>query len=144
MDWLIGVVDPESEVFAETVDLRFRELREPLGLEFTPEQIAEDAKQTTLALSDGNRVLAVLMLVPQGEGIVKIRQVAVDRAQQGKGLGRKISEFAEDFARNCGYQSIALHARAGAKQFYEKMDYIVDSDEFTEVGIPHYKMIKSL
>lgn len=144
MDWLVGVVDPESETFHETVELRYRELREPLGLDFTPEQIAEDAKQTTIAISDGEQVRGVLLVQHIDNETAKIRQVAVDQAYQGQGLGRKMSLYAEQFIQNCGYKSILIHARKVAKPFYDKMAYTTISEEFEEVGIPHYKMSKTL
>jgi predicted GNAT family N-acyltransferase len=143
-DWFIGFVDPESEAFLETVDLRYRELREPLGLDYTDEQIKEDSLQQTMALSNGQNIIAVLMLKPINDQQIKVRQVAVDRDFQGKGLGRRLSEHAEEFARNAGYTEVVLHARKTAVGFYQKMDYLIDSEEFTEVGIPHHRMKKSL
>lgn len=138
------MVDPESDFYHQTVDLRFRELREPLGLTFTAEDLAAEADQMTLALSNGEQALAVLMLKPVNEKVVKVRQVAVDRDFQGRGLGKMLSEYAEDFARNCGYNEIVLHARKTAVDFYKKLDYIIDSEEFEEVSIPHFRMHKKL
>jgi predicted GNAT family N-acyltransferase len=40
--------------------------------------------------------------------------------------------------------AIELHARANAVNFYAKYAYRIVGDEFEEVGIPHFKMIKRL
>ena len=141
---LIGLVDPESDLYHQAIDLRFKELREPLGLEFTPEQLAEESDQMTIAASDGNQVIGVLMLKPLSDDLVKIRQVAVDRNVQGRGVGKEMSLYAEQFAKDCGYSKVVLNARKTAVDFYLKLGYTISSDEFTEVGIPHFEMQKTL
>jgi len=37
-----------------------------------------------------------------------------------------------------------MHARKTAIGFYEKSGYSVIGDEFTEVGIPHFEMVKKI
>jgi len=39
---------------------------------------------------------------------------------------------------------IELHARKTAVGFYLKMNYQIEPDIFTEVGLLHYRMYKSL
>jgi len=141
---LVGLVEAESDLFLQTIDLRFRELRKPLGLSFTNEQLRAEKDQLTIAASDGDKVLGVLMMKPVDANIVKVRQVAVDSDFQGRGIGKKMSQFAEELARNMGFKTIELNARNTAIDFYKAMHYTVDSEEFTEVGIPHHKMIKTL
>ena len=52
--------------------------------------------------------------------------------------------FAENLARDRGYNKISMHARKNATGFYEKVGYKVVGDEFVEVTIPHYNMEKEL
>eukprot|EP00474_Spongospora_subterranea_P010819 CRZ11277.1 hypothetical protein [Spongospora subterranea] len=40
--------------------------------------------------------------------------------------------------------AIYLHARVNAVPFYSQLEYRVDGDEFEEVGIKHYNMIKTI
>jgi ribosomal protein S18 acetylase RimI-like enzyme len=141
---LVGLLEPESDLFLQAIDLRFRELRKPLGLSFTNEQLQAEKDQLTIAASDGDQVLGVLMMKPLDQQVVKVRQVAVDGEYQGRGIGKKMSRFAEELARSMGFEKIELNARKTAVEFYESMQYIIDSEEFTEVGIPHHRMIKSL
>lgn len=127
-----------------TVALRFTVLREPLGLTFTPEQLAAEVSDLHCALWDRADLLACLILTPLSAGELKMRQVAVQPDQQGKGLGRILVEFSEATARERGYQDMVLNARDTAVPFYLRLGYELEGDPFTEVGIPHRKMRKRL
>lgn len=70
--------------------------------------------------------------------------MAVLNDLQGQGLGKALLQFAENVARDRGYQRITMHARKNAAGFYEKLGYKVKGDEFIEITIPHYVMEKSL
>ena len=70
--------------------------------------------------------------------------MAVYPEWQGKGIGRLLMLAAEEYAHTAGYTMISLHARKTAMEFYDKLGYATIGHEFTEVGIPHYKMTKSL
>jgi predicted GNAT family N-acyltransferase len=52
--------------------------------------------------------------------------------------------FAENLAKDSGGREIMMHARKTAIGFYEKLGYTAEGDEFSEVGIPHVEMRKSL
>ncbi len=127
------------------VDLRYKELRAPLGLQFTDAELQKDEPDVHMGLFDetGN-ILACLTLTDTGNSKLKVRQVATDSNQQGKGLGRKLSDAAEEYAKEHGYHTMYCHARKVASPFYLKLGYTIVSDEFTEVGIPHYVMQKGL
>ena len=84
------------------------------------------------------------MLVEENSGVVKLRQMAVLNALQGKGIGRALMQFAENLARDHGYKVLTMHARKHAVGFYEKMGYKVKGEEFLEVSIAHYEMQKEL
>ena len=131
--------------YDEAVGLRYRVLRKPLGLEFTTEFLAAEWNQFHLAAySDRGVLLAYLNLTPADENTVKMRQVAVEPDLQGKGVGKALVEFAEQFAREQGFTRIVLNARNTAVPFYLKSDYTVEGDQFVEVGIPHFRMYKNL
>jgi predicted GNAT family N-acyltransferase len=73
-----------------------------------------------------------------------MRQVAVDFEYQNLGVGKKMVQFAEAFALQKGFESMVLHARETAVPFYLSAGYTILGEPFTEVGIPHKKMIKTL
>ncbi|MBN8681165.1 MAG: GNAT family N-acetyltransferase [Chitinophagales bacterium] len=134
-----------TPAYDEAVGLRYRVLRKPLGLEFTTAFLAAEWDQFHLAAySDRGVLLAYLNLTPQEAGIIKMRQVAVEPELQGKGVGKALVEYAEQFALDQGFKQIVLNARDTAVPFYLKSAYTVEGEQFTEVGIPHFRMYKNL
>lgn len=140
----IALIEYGSELYQESVDLRQRILRDPIGLKFTGENLATDANEIHIAATDGSSLVGILLLRHINDDVVKMRQVAVDQTQQNKGIGKMLVAFAEDLAKNMGYSTMELNARNYAIPFYTNLDYNVLGDEFTEVGIPHHKMKKEL
>lgn len=130
--------------YYQALNLRDRILRQPLGLKFTPEELKKDEYDLHFGLFDDNTIKACLTLTTTPNGRMKMRQVAVEETEQGKGLGRNLSEAAEKYALDNGYQTMFCHARKSAAPFYSKMGYRIVGDEFTEVNIPHYLMEKQL
>lgn len=131
--------------FDEAVRLRTDVLRKPLGLVFTPEQLAGEYDQRHLGAYDAQgRLLGCLSLVPVDGQTWKMRQVAVAEAVQGSGVGKRLVGHSEALARSEGIRLITLHARETAVPFYQKLDYRVVGERFEEVGIPHYKMEKNI
>ncbi len=93
--------------------------------------------------NEAEEVIGCLVLKPIPESNeLKMRQVAVKENHQGKGVGRKLVEFSEEFAKQEAYTKMTLHAREVAKDFYLALDYKIVGEQFEEVGIPHYKMEK--
>lgn len=139
------IVAHNSDRYNETVALRYRLLRAPLGLHFSQDELAQENNQWHLALcNDDLGVVACLCLVPQTNSHIKMRQVAVDEALQGQGLGAQLVKESEDYARKKGFAIMEMHARDTAVPFYLHLGYEVDRAPFTEVGIPHRYMWKHL
>ncbi len=133
---------PEYE---ETVALRDEVLRRPLGLTFSPEGLGAEAHDFHLACYDeeGN-LLGCLILTPEGEQIVRMRQVAVRPDLQRGGVGTALVNFSEEFARSLGFTMMTMHARETAVPFYERLGYERYDERFEEVTIPHWKMRKNM
>lgn len=131
--------------YDEAVRLRYDILRRPLGLEYTPEQLAAEYSEIHLAAFDAaGRLIAYLNLTPVAPDIVKMRQVAVESVLQGKGIGKLLVGASEQLAKHLGYKEISLHARDTAVPFYLKLGYERVGEPFEEVTIPHFKMRKNL
>jgi predicted GNAT family N-acyltransferase len=126
------------------VDLRYDILRKPLGLSFTQEELDREKGDILIGAFDDERILACCLLTKMDNATCKLRQMAVQNSQQGKGIGATMMNFAENVARDRGYGVLAMHARKTAAGFYEKLGYKVSGDEFEEVTIPHYVMQKKL
>lgn len=137
-------IDHGSEEYKEMVALRFRILREPLGLTFTQEELLHEKNDILIASYDEDEILGCCVLCPVDASILRLRQMAVQDEVQGKGIGASIMSFAEDLARDKGYKQMVMHARISAIGFYEKFGYKLNGDEFIEVNLPHYVMEKEL
>jgi predicted GNAT family N-acyltransferase len=119
-------------------------LRAPLGLDFTPEQLAAEADDIHLAGFEGETPLACMILSPVSAQEFKMRQVAVAPERQGEGLGSRLVEYCETVARAAGCAQITLHARETAVPFYLRAGYEIVGEPFEEVTVPHRKMSKWL
>lgn len=140
------IIEYQSADYNQMLGLRTKILREPLGLIFTEEDLAQDKHDILLALcsSDTNKMIACCILAPVNDRIVKLRQMAVDNTDQGVGLGTSMLSFAEYIAEREGFEKIELHARKVAVGFYQKYDYKIVGEEFTEVGLLHFGMEKRI
>lgn len=140
----LKIIDHGSEEYHQSIRLRDAVLRKPLGLSFSQEELDGEKDNIHIAAYEDDRMLGCCMLVPENVNSVRLRQMAVLDAIQGKGVGRALMQFAENLARDRGYRTISMHARKNAVGFYEKMGYRISGKEFNEITIPHYVMEKSL
>lgn len=140
----IQIVEFNSELQKKSVELRYKVLREPLGLVYTAEQLADERDEIHIVAVLNHKVAGIVVLKKIDNNSLKMRQVAVEPELQQSGIGKQMVIFSEQWAKDNHYRKIELHARDTAKEFYLKMDYTVTGDEFTEVGIPHYKLIKAM
>ncbi len=126
--------------YEKEIDLRYKVLRQPLGLTYTQEQLDAEKDEFHFAAFDGERLVGCLLMKAIDKDEIKMRQVAVDESYQGKGVGKALVLFSEKFAAKKGFTVITLHARKTAVPFYEKLGYEIVGDEFIEVTLPHFKM----
>ncbi|MES2746243.1 MAG: GNAT family N-acetyltransferase [Bdellovibrionota bacterium] len=131
-----------SKDYDAEVKLRHEILRQPLGLKFSPDDLAAEAGYLHFGAFADPDMVGTMQLVKLDEQVLKMRQVAVSALVQGQGVGRLLVDFAEHFAKSYGFQTIVLHARDTAIPFYDKLGYETISEIFEEVGIPHRKMQK--
>ncbi|HPK10341.1 MAG: GNAT family N-acetyltransferase [Saprospiraceae bacterium] len=136
-------IDFGSPLYDESLSLRNKVLRIPLGLKFKIKDIATEYDSYHLGYLLEGSLVGILILKPELHH-VKMRQVAIAPEFQNKGIGKKLVSFAEDYARFIGFTKIELNARDTAIPFYKSLNYKVLGDSFIEVGIVHSKMIKSL
>jgi predicted GNAT family N-acyltransferase len=137
-------VSPGTPEYGQGERLRRRVLREPLGIVPTAEERAEWLTMRHLAAFEGDKMVGYLMLADQGDGTVRMRQVAVDFDRQRHGVGRALVLRSEELAVAAGFRAMVLHARDGAVPFYEALGYQTFDEPFVEVTIPHRKMRKAL
>lgn len=134
----------ESEYYQQSLLLREKILRRPLGMENRPEDVSNDALQTHLVALLNNTVVATISIVWLDDVYAKLRQMGVDESIQGKGIGAKLMYYAHNIVKENGRTHITLNARASAVGFYKALGYAEASEPFEEIGIPHQKMLLSL
>ena len=134
-----------TPLFDESLALRHKLLRVPLGLEFSSEQIADewDSHHLGIYLKSG-RLIASLTMKPLENDIWKMRQVVVEEWLHGQGIGKFLVLNTEGYCRSYGVKKIVLHARDTAVPCYLSLEYKEYGDPFEEVGIPHIAMSKIL
>jgi GNAT superfamily N-acetyltransferase len=140
----LKLIDYGSPEYQQMVQLRNDVLRKPLGLAFQPYELEREKDDILIAAFEEEKMLGCCMLINTDPGTVRLRQMAVLKNLQGKGIGRALMQFAENIARDRGFRRITMHARKSATGFYEKLGYAVNGEEFEEVTLPHVVMEKQL
>ncbi len=143
MDVVFSIIDHGSADYLAAVRLRERILRAPLGLVFTPDELAAEKVHIQIAGVKGETVCACAVLVPEGKAM-KMQRVAVAEDLQGQGIGGAMMKFCERLAADHGAEKVYVHARDTAVPFYEKNGYVAEGEMFDEDGIQHLKMWKLL
>lgn len=134
-----------TPLYDACIDLRNRVLRIPLGISFKEKGMLQESKQLHFAaLDDHMQLLGCFAIIVDDKGDWKMRQVAVEPDQQGRGVGRFMVDKLESLAAGQRVSTIYMHARKESVPFYEKLGYTTVGDLFEEVGIPHYKMSKEI
>lgn len=140
----IQIVPHGSDDYQKTVALRQKVLRDPLGLKLNPADLAKENNDYHVKGEIDGQLVACLVITPIDEKRVQIRQMAVEPHLQGKGLGREIMTWGENFSREKGFKKVHLHAREIVSGFYEKMGYKKTGLHFIEITLPHIIMEKNL
>jgi len=142
---MIFEIEFGTPLYDSSVHLRDLILRKPLKLEFTPEQLAEEYDSFHFAyLDDDFDMLGCLVMKPEDNNSVRMRQVAVSDSYQKQGIGTAMVIYVEKWAKERDFKTIILHARDNAIPFYENLNYKKVCKPFYEGGIEHYFMKKEL
>lgn len=140
----LKIIDYGTPEYHQMVKMRYDILRKPLGLKFSEDEMEEEKENLFIAAYEDEQILGCCMIVKLDPHKARLRQMAVLNNLQGKGIGRALIQFAENIARDHGYRIMSMHARKPTIAFFEKMGYVVTSDEFIEITIPHVEMEKDL
>ena len=95
------------------------------------------------AFDENGSLIATILGIPISPTEVRIKQMVVSETLQKQGVGKRLFMAFEAYLLNLGFQEFVLHARQVAFGFYLNMGYRIVGEEFQEVGIPHYKMLKT-
>ena len=134
-----------SDDYGNSCDLRNEILRKPLGMNLFDEDLEKEKDFIHLiGKNEEQELITYLQFNKIEEDTLKMQQVVVAEHAQGKGIGRNLILFSEQFAIMSGFSSIILHARENVIGFYERLGYAREGERFLEVTIPHFKASKKL
>jgi len=145
MDYEVIRVEEEAllrEAFAVRLEVFVKEQ----GVPEEEELDAYDSEAVHFVAKDtaSKKVIGTARLIQKSPEIGKIGRVAVLPDHRGKGVGTKIMQAIESFARARNFRYLELDAQLQAIPFYERLGYTAMGDIFLDAGIPHRKMKKSL
>ena len=133
-----------SAHYHAAIALRQHVLRSPLGITYTPEQLASDEQDRQFVAMMGEQLVGGVMLHHLNAQTAKLRQFTVIPSLQGFGIGSKLVNFFEAQCRESGYAQVELSARETATNFYRKHGYETEGARYLQVGLPHVMMRKNL
>lgn len=133
-----------SPEYLQSLLLRYKILRIPLGLTYEPKDFENDKTDIHVGIFRGDTIVGCLILARGKNATLKMRQVAVDNNLQQQGIGTQLVQFSELYASKNNYKKIYCHARKTAMPFYLKLGYHVVGEEFVEVNLPHVYMEKTI
>ncbi len=126
-------------------NLRFTVLREPWG-QLKGSEVLKDEDQADHVMivdTDTNQIVGVARMQTNTPTQGQVRCVAVSPNVQGKGVGKLLMKYLEEFAQEKGIKEIVLDARENAVRFYKSIGYVIFEDSYLLFGeIQHYKMRK--
>ncbi|NEW62088.1 GNAT family N-acetyltransferase [Granulicatella sp. zg-ZJ] len=112
-----------------------------------PEELEIDEYESLchyVVLYKDDQPVATARLLPKTDVLAKVQRVAVVKTARGAHLGEKLMLEVERYAKILGFRTLTLGAQVHAIPFYEKLGYVIDSDEYDDAGIMHKDMKKIL
>jgi predicted GNAT family N-acyltransferase len=134
-----------SDEHWQAIQLRNEFLRKPIGFAYLTDFPAEEKDWSHyVIMDDQEQVIGCVVAIQQNKTTVRLRQMAIHEKYQCQGVGKLLLVFTENECQQSGIESIIIHARKEAAGFYIKAGYEQQGEEFLEVSIPHFAMIKAL
>lgn len=143
----IQKVDTEKDMEA-ILELRKEVFVEEQGVPIKEEiDVFDDVnhkKSMHIIVTDKGQVVGTLRVINRTD-YAKIGRVAVKKEFRGKGIGKKMVDFAIDECLkenlfNVRNKYFYLESQVDAIPFYQKLGFNAYGEEFDDCGIPHRKM----
>jgi diamine N-acetyltransferase len=102
-------------------------------------QMVED-RHRFLLLEEGDEAIGFASWGSEEAGVFKLHKIYVLPGQQGKGLGRSLLQFIFEDIRPRGAEYLRLNVNRynKARQFYERMGFVVVREEDVPIGDGYY------
>lgn len=118
-----------SKEYMETLALRNKVMRIPLGLDIYQEDMSAEASSVLIGYFEDEKLIGVGVMSNDGD-IYKIEYLCVDSDIQSHGVGGKLLEQLEKTAAKQLGKKIIMDARVSAKRFYLRHGYTPIGDTF--------------
>ena len=113
--------------------------------------VVEQGVDVAIEWDEYETVAEHLLLVDEGRPIgtarvrrvddaLKCERIVVRASARGAGWGERLMDVCETIARERGLDTCVLHAQQRVAAFYRRQGYVVVSEPFEEVAIPHVEM----
>ncbi len=126
------------------MNFRFNNLRKPLNLEWSKEDLLNENKQIHFGLKNQSEIVGSFCLKKIGCSTIRLRQMAIEKKFQKQGYGSSILKFTEKFAIKNNYKKIIIIARLSALDFYKKNLFKTSGKIFTDVTVSSINMYKKI
>ena len=140
----LRVIDVRDPLYPDEIELRYRVLREPLGLSRADVAFPCEQQSLHLVAVDEKTVVGCVLFHANTPLAGRLFQMAVTPARQGHGLGRTLVRALEAELRRRGVQEVHLHARDPVVPFYERLGYAAFGEPFVQVSVLHRLMRRTL
>jgi histone acetyltransferase (RNA polymerase elongator complex component) len=140
----IKEINYHSEEYQRLLDFRFNNLRKPLNLEWSKEDLLNENKQIHFALKTQSEIIGSFCLKKINCSTIRLRQMAIEKKFQKQGYGSSILKFTEKFAIKNNYKKIIIIARLSALDFYKKNFFKTSGNIFTDVTVSSINMYKKI
>jgi histone acetyltransferase (RNA polymerase elongator complex component) len=133
-----------SEEYQRLLNFRFNNLRKPLNLKWSKEDLLNENQQNHFALKNQSEIVGSFSLKKIDCSTIRLRQMAIEKKIQKQGYGSKILKFTEKFAIKNNYKKIIIIARLSAINFYKKNFFKTSGSIFIDVTVKSIKMYKEI
>ena len=133
-----------SEEYQKLLNFRFNNLRKPLNLEWSKEDLLNENKKIHFALKNQSEIVGSFCLKKINCSTIRLRQMAIEKKFQKQGYGSSILKFTEKFAIKNNYKKIIIIARLSALDFYKKKFFKTSGNIFTDVTVNSINMYKKI
>ena len=124
-------------------NLRFEILRKPLDQPKGSERNEGDLTGNHFAIYENTLLKAIGRLDTVDKTTSQVRFFCTAISSQGKGYGKILMEFMEDFSQQQGNNKMILQARENAVDFYSKLGYkVLNKSHLLYNKVQHYLMEK--
>ncbi len=140
----IKEINYSSEEYQKLLNFRFQNLRKPLNLEWSKNDLMNEDQQNHFALKNRNEIVGSFCLKKIDCSTIRLRQMAIEKKLQKQGYGSSILKFTEKFAIMNNYKKIIIIARLSAIDFYKKNFFKTSGNIFIDVTVKSIKMYKEI